>query len=203
MKIGQLSELQLDAIRELGNIGAGHAATALSQLTDNPIGISSPTLEIVPFSDVPNVFGGPERLVGAVFVKLLGDAHANMLFMADRDSSLGLVDMMRGRPPKTAKSFGLEEEKLLTHTASILIAAYAAAIGRMTDLSVLPNTPHFALDMAGAVLESVAIQMSFLSDETIFVRTIFTSEDASVDTALLFLPDTEALEVILGRLGVK
>jgi len=202
MEVGKLNELQLDAIREVGNVGAGHAATALSQLTGNPIGVSVPALEMISYSEVPEIFGGPERLVGAVFVEMVGEVAGHILFMADRNSSLGLVDMMLGRPQDTASTIGQDEVKLLTHTASMLISSYVAAIARMTDLSIIPSPANFVLDMAGAVLQGFAISASVQSDKIIFVRTTFSDEEATVDTALFFMPDSRGLEVILGRLGV-
>jgi len=202
MEVGQLNELQLDVIREVGNVGAGHAATALSQLTGNPIEVSLPALEIIPYSEVPELFGGPEELVGSVFVKLAGEMEGYILFMANRDSSLALVDMMLGRLQKTCRAIGHDEEKLITHTASMLISSYVAAIARMTDMSIMPSPASFSLDMAGAVLGSLAISASAQSDDIIFVRTAFGNEEATVDTALFFMPDSRGLEVILGRLGV-
>ncbi|MBS3974958.1 MAG: chemotaxis protein CheC [Actinobacteria bacterium] len=203
MEISKLTELQLDAIREIGSIGAGHAATALSQLTGKQIDISVPSLEIVPCTEVPQVFGGPERLVGAVYARILGDISGNILFMVDRESSLALVDLMRGRTIGTARTFGHEEERQVTHTASVLIAAYIASIARLTDMDILPSSPMFALDMAGAILQVAALEASLSSDQAILVRTRFSDEGTSVDGAPFFLPDSAGLEVILGRLGVK
>lgn len=203
MEIAKLTELQLDAVREIGSIGAGHAATALSQLTGKQIDISVPSLEIVSCTEVPQVFGGPERLVGAVYARILGDISGNMLFMVGRESSLALVDLMHGRVAGTARTFGHEEERQVTHTASILIAAYIAAIARLTDMDILPSSPLFALDMAGAILQVAALEASLSSEQAILVRTRFSDEETSVDGALFFLPDPAGLEVILGRLGVK
>lgn len=203
MKIANLTEMQIDAVREIGSIGAGHAATALSQLTGKRIDISVPSLEIVPCTMVPQIFGGPERLVGAVYSRILGDVSGNILFMVDRGSSLALVDLMHGRAPGTARTFGYVEERQVTHTASILIAAYIAAIARLTDMDILPSNPLFALDMAGAVLQIAALEASMSSEDAILVRTKFSDEETSVDGVLLFLPDPAGLEVILGRLGVK
>ena len=202
MRIDKLNEMQIDALRETGSIGAGHAATALSQLVGHSVFIDVPTLEVVGIGDVPEFFGGPESLVAAVHVKLLGDLGGSMLFMAERASALALVDMMRARPVGTSRSYGADEEALLTHVASILMSAYLAAIGRLADLSLLPARASAALDMAGALMEAVTSVAALHADVALLLRTRFYDSETSVDAYLFFLPDPEALELLLGRLGV-
>ncbi len=202
MRLENLNVIQQDALREVGSIGAGHAATALSQLVDKQITVVTPELEIMPLGEVPQVMGGPEQLVGAVYSRLLGDIAGGILFTATRASSLTLLDLMHSRPVGTTKSFGHEEEALFTHTASILTAAYVAAIARMADLSVLPSTPSFALDMLGAILEVATIEASMKATSALLIRTSFSDMETAVDVAVFFLPDPDSLEVLLGRLGI-
>lgn len=202
MKIERLSDMQLDALREIGNIGAGHAATALSQLMDKAVRLEYPELELIPVADVPTVFGGPEQLVGAVYSRMLGDIAGGMLFMMPRDSALALIDLMHGRPVGSTRSFGHNEEAVLTHVASLLASAYMAAIARMADLNVLPSTPAFALDMAGAILQVAVTEIGMKATSALLVRTAFFDDETTVDAVLFFLPDPDSLEVILGRLGM-
>jgi chemotaxis protein CheC len=202
MRLTELTELQRDALQETGSIGAGHAATALSQLVGHGIQIGVPTLEIVEIGAVPRVFGGPETLVGAVYMRLLGDIAGTMLFVAPRAPSLALIDLLRSRPVGTAKSFGTDEEALVTHVAQILVSAYLAAVGRLADLSILPSKPSFALDMVGAILEAVTTEAGMRADAALMQSARFFDEETSVDACLFFVPDPESLEVLLGRLGV-
>lgn len=202
MRLDSLSEMQVDALRECGSIGAGHAATALSQLVGHPISIDVPTLEVVGIGDVPELFGGPEVLVAAVHVRLLGDLGGSMLFMAERKSALALVDLMRSRAVGSVRTYGADEEALVTHVASILMSAYLAAIGRLADVSMLPARPSSALDMAGALMEAVTSAAAMHADVALFLRTRFHDADTSVDAYMFFLPDPDSLEVLLGRLGV-
>lgn len=202
MKPEQLTDMQLDALREVGSIGAGHAATALSQLVDHRVDLAVPQLQLVPIGQVPSIFGGPETLVAAVYTRLLGDLEGGMLLAAPRDSSLALVDMMRNRPVGSTKSFGRSEQALLTHVASILSSAYLASIGRLADLSLLPAPPSFALDMAGAILQAVTAEVGMKANSAILILTRFFEHESPVDMYLFFLPDPESLEVLLGRLGM-
>jgi chemotaxis protein CheC len=202
MRMDTLTDMQVDALREVGSIGAGHAATALSQLVGHPIFIDVPTLEVVGIGDVPELFGGPEALVAGVHVRLLGDLGGSMLFMAERASALALVDLMRSRAVGTARTFGADEEALVSHVASILMSAYLAAIGRLADISLLPARASSALDMAGALMEAVTSAVALHADVALLLRTRFHDAETSVDAYLFFMPDPDGLEVLLGRLGV-
>ncbi len=203
MRLESLSALQLDALREVGNIGAGHAATALSQMTGTPISLSNPTIELVEFSAVPQLLGGAERLVAASYCRLLGDIGGGMLLMAPRESALALVDLLHNRGVGTTLSFGRDEEMLLTHVSTILSSAYLAAIARLTDMNLLPAPPSFALDMAGAILQVATLETGMRAQMALLVRTSFTADErTSVDVMLFFLPNPDDLGVILGRLGV-
>lgn len=202
MRIEHLSDMQIDALRECGSIGAGHAATALSQLVGQKIEIDVPTLEMVGIGDVPEIFGGPESLVAAVRSRLLGSLSGSMLFMAERSAALAVVDLMHAHVVGRAKSFGADEEAQFTHVAGILVSAYLAAIGRLADLSLLPARPSTALDMAGAIMQAVTSEAAQHSDVALLLRTRFHDEETSADAYLFFMPDAEGLDILLGRLGV-
>lgn len=197
-----LTEMQLDALRETGSIGAGHAATALSQMLGMPVDIDVPDLQVLRVSEVPTILGGPENLVGAVYSRLLGDLGGGMLFIAGRSALLELSDLLRSRATGTAKSLGPTEEATVTHAATVLISAYLAAVARLTGLSTLPGPPQFAFDMLGAILEGVTMQINIKGESAVLVLTRFSAHEVSVDVALFYLPDPDSLEVMLGRLGV-
>lgn len=197
-----LTAIQRDALGEVGSIGAGHAATALSQMLGMPVDIDVPDLQVLSLPEVPTVLGGPENLVGAVYSRLLGDLGGGLLFILERDAFLHLADLLRSRAPGTSKSLGAAEEATVTHAASVLLSAYLAAVARLTELSTLPGPPEFAFDMSGAILEGVTTQIGLKAETAILVLTRFSTPETSVDAALFYLPDPDSLDVMLGRLGV-
>jgi len=202
MRPQALTELQLDAVREVGSIGAGHAATALSQLVDRPVVLQVPKIDVIDLSDVPYVFGGPAQVVCAVYARLLGDIGGGILFLSTEEAALSLVDLLRGRETGTTKLLDVDEEEVLSHATGILIAAYLAAIARMANLNVSTTTPVFALDMAGAILATVATEVDMRDEQAVLVSTAFPDANNVVDAALFFLPDPDSLMTILGRLGM-
>lgn len=202
MRFDALSDMQADALRETGNIGAGHAATALSQLVGHMVSIDVPTLEVLSVGDVPELFGGPEVLVVGVHIRLLGDMGGSMLFMVERSSALALVDLMHARPIGSARAFGPEEEALVSDVASTLASAYLAAVGRLANISLLPARASSTLDMSGAIMQTVTSDAAMRADVALLLKTRFYDADTSVDAYLFFLLDPAGLGVLLGRLGV-
>ena len=202
MTLGSLTEMQLDALREVGSIGAGHAATALSQMVDRPVGLQVPTIEVIDIRQVPYVFGGPEQLVCAVYARLTGDIGGGVLFFVSEESALSLVALLRGRPTGTTDSLGVDEEAMLGHAAWILITAYLSAIGRMAQIDVAPAAPALVCDMAGAILQTVVVDVDMCAEHAVLVRTAFLNEQDKVDAALFFLPNPDSLGVLLRHLGL-
>jgi chemotaxis protein CheC len=202
MRFDALSDMQADALRETGNIGAGHAATALSQLVGHMVSIDVPTLEVLGVGEVPELFGGPEVLVVGVHIRLLGDMGGSMLFMVERSSALALVDLMHARPIGSARAFGPDEEALVSDVASTLASAYLAAVGRLANISLLPARASSTLDMSGAIMQTVTSDAAMRADVALLLKTRFYDADTSVDAYLFFLLDPASLGVLLGRLGV-
>lgn len=202
MDVMTLTAFQRDVLREVGGIGAGHAATALSQLVDHPVTLEVPQVDIVRIHDVPHMFGGPERLATAVHSRIIGDISGYIVFIAEQDASLAFVDLLRGRPTGTTVTQSADDAALLTHAASLLISSYLAAIARMADLYALPTSPAYACDMGGALLEAVFSEAEHHAEEAIMLRTALVNEMVAADVAVFFLPDPDSLATLLGRLGV-
>ncbi len=202
MKPENLTDPQLDALREVGSIGAGHSATALSQLVDRPVVLEVPTIEVLDIVELPRVFGGTEQLVLGVYARMLRDVTGSVLFMIPRDAALTLVDLLHGRAVGTATEFGEDEEALLGNAAQVLVASYLAAIARLTGLDILPSGVSLAYDMAGALIEAVIAETGLFADAAVLVRTTFLDEDCRVEGALFFLPDQAGMATILARLGM-
>lgn len=198
-----LKDLELDALREIGSIGAGHAATALSELVDQKVMITVPKLEVIAVHEVPGVMGGSETLVAAVYLRVLGDVRGSMLFLVPRDSALSMVDLLQGHDVGTTKVIGETDEELLKQTGNILAMAYLNSLTRLTDLIFLPSPPAFAFDMAGAIMDSIMAEAGMVAEHAIVVSTEFLRIAEKVNAMLFFLPKPETLDVILARLGVE
>lgn len=198
-----LSPLQLDALREIGNIGAGNAATALSQIINRKIDMSVPRLNILPLSEVPDVVGGPDTMVAGVYLRVFGPAPSSILFLLPRDSAFTLVDMAMCRERGTTEVFNAMDESALMEIGNILAGSFLNAMSYFTKMTMLPSLPALAMDMAGAILSVILIQLGQVGDYALVIETEFTTEDDGVRGHFFLIPDPGSLGIILGTLGVN
>ncbi len=202
MNPAALSELQLDALREISGIGASHAATALSELVSRTIRLSVPTIEVISVTQIANVFGGPEQIVGAVFAPLSGEIEGGVLCMVTPEA-IGNIMQLLGAEPASSEGFADPDEVgPLVEAIGTLIDSYLRAVSEMTGLAAGTSGASYAYDMAGALFDAVAAETGMLADHAVLVRTAFIDEDRTVDAAFFFVPDPDSLAAILDRLGL-
>ena len=202
-ELDQLSEFELDALRELGNIGAGNAATALSQIVNKKILMEVPTIKIVSLNDIPDELGGPEVVIAGILIKILGDAPGNILFSLPQQSSLLLVDMIMGRPRGATQLLTGMDISALKEIGNILASSYLNAIVSMSELVMIPSVPAFAYDMAGALLDIICIEYSKIGDYALLIDTEFIESDSRINGQFFLLPNPESLDTILHALGAR
>ena len=202
-EILNLSLIQLDALKEIGNVGAGNSATALSQLINRKIDMSVPQIAIMPLGDVPDVVGGPDVMVAGVYLRVFGPAPSSILFLLPRDSAFYLVDMLMGREQGHTTSLDAMDESALMEIGNILAGAYLNALSHFTKLTLLPSIPALAMDMAGAILSVILIQLGEMGDHALVIETEFTTENDGVKGHFFLIPDPGSLSIILAAIGVK
>ena len=198
----ELSPVQLDALREIGNVGAGNSATALSQIINHRIDMNVPQVSIVPITDVPDLVGGPDVMVAGVFLRVYGAAPSNILFLLPQESAFYLVDMILGKPHGDTKTLDFMDESALMEIGNILAGAYLNALFNLTKLSLLPSIPALAMDMAGAILSVVLIQLGQMGDHALVIETEFQADEDGIKGHFFLVPDPGSLDTILTAVGV-
>ncbi|EGO63173.1 chemotaxis protein CheC [Acetonema longum] len=202
-EILKLTSLQLDALKEVGNVGAGNAATALSQIIHRKIDMTVPRVAILPLGDVPDVVGGPEIMVAGVYFRVFGPAPGSILFLLPRESAFSLVDMLMGREKGYTRSLNSLDESAVMEIGNILSGAYLNALSYFTRFTLLPSIPALAIDMAGALLSVILIQLGQMGDHALVIETEFSSEGDGVKGHFFLIPDPGSLGTILASIGVK
>lgn len=205
LDFNKLSGLQLDALREIGNIGAGNAATALAQMVQKKIDMNVPEVSITPITQVPELVGGEDRHVVGIYLQVEGSVQANILFMLTLDEACLLVDLLMGRNPgETAfNTIGEIETSAIMEVGNILAATYLNALAAFTRLTLIPSVPALGIDMAGAVLDAVLAQFGQVADHVMVLETCFQKEGQDVVGQFFLLPEPEALDTLLNALGVS
>jgi chemotaxis protein CheC len=198
LNLTTLKPMQLDALREVANIGAGHAATALSQLTSQRIMITVPQISISSLEDVAPHIGAPDEPLAVVIMDMLGDLTGRTLLVFPSETALRLADMLIRRPPGESVSLGKMEQSAIMEAGNILSGAYLNALSDFMGIMLLPSPPRLTIDEARVVLIS-----SYAPDEetgfAFCVETEFYMRDAQerIRGFFLLLPDVPSLRAIL------
>ena len=202
--IRSLSAHQLDALREVANIGAGHAATALSQMTGGTIMISVPQINIAPLEEVPPQIAGPEEPVAAVLMHMLGDLTGRTLLVFPKTTAMRLSELMLRRPKGSSKELGELEQSAIKEAGNILSGAYMNALSDFMGLMLLPSPPSLAVDMSTAVLTTAYLQFGSDKDYVFCVESEFYMKDLDEHLRgfFLLLPDFQSLQAILRAVRV-
>jgi len=198
-----LSPIQLDALREIGNVGAGNSATALSQIINKRIDMNVPKVALVPIESVPDLVGGPDAIVVGVFLRIYGKAPGNVLFLLPQKSAFYLVDTLMGREHGTTKSLDFMDESALMEIGNILSGAYLNAFFNFTHISMLPSIPALAMDMAGAILNIILVQLGQMGDQAMVIETQFLAEDDGINGHFFLVPDPGSLGTLIKAVGVE
>ena len=202
IRLDRLNPLQLDALKELGNIGAGNSATALSQIISKKIDMSVPRVKVYSIYEIPELFGGSENIVVGVLLRMFGDMQGSLMFLLDEESARKLLsDMMLGQ-----EVGNLTDElpmSAMMEVGDIISSSYLNALSFFSNLTIIPSTPAFAYDMAGAILGTILYEVSELSDQVLLIETDFLGNGEAIRGHFFVLPDLPSLGILLKAVGVE
>lgn len=199
MDFSQLNAMQLDVLQEVGNIGAGNAATALSQLLNEKVDMTVPAVKIIPFDDIFSKIGVEEVVIG-VIVRVLGDIPGNILFTLEKEAALKIISKLIGEEQEHISELG---NSALCEIGNIISSSYMNAIAKLTNLVLMPSVPAVALDMMGAILSTTFIESGQFDERVLDLETQFLQEDEKISGHFYYIPMPGSLEKILNSLGVN
>jgi chemotaxis protein CheC len=204
-----ITPIHLDVLREIGNIGAGHAATSLSILINKKIDMNVPSAKMVTFNEMIDMMGGAEAVAAGVFLRIEGDAPGSMFFLLPIEQALAFVRNMLSNPEA---SFEDSQDAELTWSAmqelgNILTGSYLTSLGDFTRLNLQPSVPALSIDMTGAIISYGLLEVSKVSDYAIIIDTeiidVETKNREKYKGHFLLLLDPESFEKIFRSLGVE
>ena len=206
--MADFSKLELDAIKEVGNIGTGNAATALSGLLSQKIRMEVPQTEIVSIYEIGEHYGDPTEIVGAVFVRSLGGFRCSLIFMQKEEDADLMVEML------LKQQFGTYipvdeipedmKDSALSEVGNIVLSSFLNAINVLIGTQHQISVPGVAHDMLSAVLDVVASIYGQMGETALLVNTELSVEGrAEISGHIILIPDPDALEKLLEKLKVK
>lgn len=197
----QVAENYMDVLKELGNIGAGNAMTALSQMLNCKVDMRVPQVKLMDFQHVGAMMGGEEQIMVGVFLGVEGDITGSMMFMVEKASAKHLINkLMMGMAPE-GDDFSDMELSAMQEVGNIITGAYLNSLATLTNLKIYPTPPELTVDMAGAILSVPAIEFGTMGDKILLIQSQF-FDDVEIDGYFILIPDLDSYGRILGALGM-
>jgi len=202
MQYSEMDAMQMDVLREIGNIGAGNATTALAKLINARIDMKVPKVEMVDFQHLASIVGNEENLMVAVMVTLSMDVNGMMMFLMDKKSATYLIgQMMAGSGMEINEEFGELEYSVISEIGNIITGSYLSALASLLNMKIDMSIPYLSIDMAGAILSVPAIEFGKIGDEVLLIQTDF-GDEVEVNGYFILIPDQDSYTRILAALGM-
>ena len=176
LNFDNLNNLQMDVLKEIGNIGAGNAATALAKLLKKKVNLDVPKVKVLMFQEVSEILGEAEIPVVGLLLAVTGDIRGSIMFILKNEAARGWVNILMGKPrcdEIECIEFDEIEISALKEIGNILAGSYLSALSSLTGLNILPSVPELAIDMAGAIVSVPAIEFGKLADSVLYIETEF------------------------------
>lgn len=199
----ELNSLEIDTLQEIGSIGTGNAATALSQLLNCEVRITTPEIRIMGYNEAIDWIGGAEEITAGVLVKLGGQVNGIMLAVQKLDFINQILQSMMGEHVDDYMDLEEMERSALIEAGNIMISTFINALSGLAGIDINLTVPAFTVDMQGAIMAVPMAEYGGQSDHIMTIGGNFLCDGAQVPCRLLLSPDIRSLNFLLGKLGVS
>lgn len=196
--INEENSMYFDVLKEIGNIGAGNATTALSQLLNCKVEMSVPQVRLLDFGDVGSILGGEDQAFASVYLMVQGDISGSMMFLLDLKSARKLVSMLMHVEESNGEMTEMEQSAL-KEIGNIITASYLNSLSTLTGLSIYPSVPALSIDMAAAILSVPAVEFGLMGDKMLLIQNDFSE---GLNGFFVLVPDLDSYDKILSSLGL-
>ncbi len=201
ISLEQVTQEYYDVLKEIGNIGAGNAMTALSQMLQCKVDMKVPQVKLLEFKELGAMMGGEEQLMIGVYLAVEGDITGSIMFLLKQDSAKHLVNKIMMGMASEGPDFTEMELSAVKEVSNIITGAYLNSLSTLTNLVIYPSPPELTLDMAGAILSVPAIEFGTIGDQILLIQSQFYDE-VEIDGYFILIPDLESYQKILTSLGM-
>lgn len=199
----QLNEMHLDVLKEIGNIGSGNAATALSQLLDMKVDMTPPTVKLLNIYDAAGALGGLERAVLSILVRLTGDIDAVMMFVMEEEFISSILQILIGDGQLEPMNMSELKRSAISEIGNIMIAAYAKSIAEISGMFIQISVPAVTYDYVGSILSVPAVEMGAVSDKILFIQDDYFGASETSSANMMLVPSIESLNKLMNSLGIE
>lgn len=202
-KYDQMNLLEMDVIREIGSIGTGNAATALSSVLNEPVKMTIPAVNILGYNEALHKLGEPEEIVAAVLVKMSGEINGIMLFILKLDFINVILGKLLNRTVVSYEQLTVIEMSAMEEIGNIIISSYVSALSSLTGVTINLSVPEIAVNMLGGILSVPMVEFGYVTDKLMIINGKFIVDKKVLNSDLLMLPDIESLNFLMKKLGVS
>lgn len=200
--INELNAMELDILREIGNIGQGNAASALSGILNEMINIAVPNIRILDFNEVVTFLGGPENIAIGLLVGLSDKINGMMLCIMQESFVQHMVRAVFNKDVDDIASLSEMDMSFVTEVGNILASSYVNAISSMTGLNIKLSVPQVSVDMVGAILSVPAVEFAQIGDKVLLIDDSFIIGDSEIKSNMILVPELKSLSTLFSGLGV-
>ncbi len=205
----ELTAAQFDILKELGNLGSGHAITALSELINDKVDVSLTAVNLIPFWEIPNLFDNPNTDAFGIYSDIIGKPDLSIVQIFTKESIINLVNVLTDYEKvsmddiKTIKDLDEFSMSIITEIGNILSGNYASALANLLSIGLIPNVPKLALDNLNAMLDMLIAKYSQFSDYTIIVKTKLMVKEINLSGIICLIPSMKILKELFKILNIK
>lgn len=200
--LDHINEVYMDVLREIGNIGAGNATTAIAGMIDTKINMLVPQVKLLEVSKLSSAICPEEETIVGIFLEVQTDISGSMMFLMKMDGAHYLLNKLLMRPKDYNEPFDEMDLSAMKEIGNIIAGSYLNALSSMTGLTITPSVPYIAVDMAAAILSVPAIQFGQYGDNTLFIETEF-GDEVMIGGYFILMPEEDSYAKILRSLGIS
>ena len=201
--LDNLNAMYIDIFKEIGNIGAGNATTAIANMLGREMDMKVPDVKLIEASLLGDAICPEEETIVGIFLELQNDVSGSMMFLMRLPSAHILVNTLMMRDMDYCEPFDDMDLSAMKEIGNIIAGSYLSAISKMTNLTIAPSVPYIAVDMAAAILSVPAIQFGQYGDNAILIQTEFGDMQSMMDGYFILMPEPDSFTAILSSLGIQ
>lgn len=198
----ELSPVALDCLREIGNIGSGSAASALSQMLNKPIEMNVPDVRVLDYQTVIDEMGGPEKVITGILVTLSVDIEGMIMFLLEDTFAKIVLSTFLGKEDIDVTTLDEGDISAIKEMGNIMAGSYLGALGTMTGMTIDMSTPSMTVDMMGAIMNAPMVEFSEVGDKVLFINDGFIIDNVDIKSNIILIPTVESLDILMKKLGV-
>ena len=201
LTLNEVNEKYFDVLKEIGNIGAGNATTAIANMLGLRIDMSVPEVAFLPVEELGSAIGAEDEIIVGIMLGVEEDIDGSMMFLMDMQSAHHIVNKLMMRDDNYNEPFDEMDLSAIKEVGNIIAGSYLSALSGLTNLTIVPSVPFVAVDMAAAILSVPAVQFGIFGDNALMINTDF-SDDLGIKGHFILMPEEDSYAKILTALGI-